>query len=122
MEHVYRTDHQRLVKCVVDYKLVGRRSVGRPLEEMVTVKTEQALSLRSEVMTKTTKIVTWETYSVEYVGFLVALQLAHRYKTRRCGFKCIFIITVRALKWRNNILGRKILTTYNISTHLLKEN
>ena len=29
MEHIYRVDHQRLIKCTVDYKPVGR-SVGRP--------------------------------------------------------------------------------------------
>ena len=29
MEHVYRMDYQRLVKRAVDYKPVGRRSVGR---------------------------------------------------------------------------------------------
>ena len=28
MEHVYRMDHQRLVKGAVDFKSVGRRPVG----------------------------------------------------------------------------------------------
>ena len=38
MEHVYKMDHQRQVKRAVDYKSVGRRSVGRDgcSEEMTT--------------------------------------------------------------------------------------
>ena len=35
MEHVYRMDNQRLAKCGVDYKPVGRRSVGRPWKRLL---------------------------------------------------------------------------------------